>query len=59
MEITEEKVAGRIRYADDVETAPRRQMKRRNSETSSMRSGVSGRQVVDPDVILPIQFRTL
>lgn len=50
---------GRVRYADDVETGPRRQPRRRGSSVSSTRSGVSGRQTIDPDVILPIGFRTL
>jgi hypothetical protein len=50
----------RIRYADDVETGrPRRQLRHRDSDASSMRSGISGRHVIDPDVILPVQFRTL
>lgn len=56
------RVPPRIRYAEDVEAAPRRNLRRRDSNDSALSARTSrsfARREVDPSVALPIQFRTL
>lgn len=56
-----QKGEARIRYADDVEQAPRRgRLERTNSRdsTGSIRS-LSRHRMVEPNVALPIQYRTM
>jgi len=52
---------GHIRYASDIEGGPsRRALSRHNSSDSlSRRSSLSARRTVDPDIILPAEYRTL
>lgn len=53
--------SGRIRYADDVENHPRRGrdgQRRLSMDSMSIRS-VSRRRQVEPNVALPVQYRTL
>lgn len=51
----------RVQYAPDLETtSPRAAARRKDSYGSlSRRSSFSGRVAVDPDVILPVGYRTL
>ncbi|KAF2091308.1 calcium ATPase [Saccharata proteae CBS 121410] len=63
LEREDTKNQGRIRYAEDVETGPRRgTLYRRDSEGSisniSIRT-LPRRRSVDPAVVLPIEYRTL
>jgi hypothetical protein len=56
------KGSSRIQYADDVEmVSPRRMLSRelRRNSIDSVHSTVSGRRVIDPDIILPVHYRTL
>lgn len=51
----------RIRYADDVEQRPRRGRARSGSQDSmSVRSrSLSRRRTIEPNVVLPVQYRTV
>lgn len=63
MASAEEKLGARIRYADDeidVERVPRRPTVQRSSSRASSRSSKSrARNMVEPGVALPIQYRTM
>jgi hypothetical protein len=49
-----------IRYADDVEHAPRRgRLERTNSRDSISIRSISRHRMVEPNVALPIQYRTM
>ncbi|KAF2095188.1 putative H /K ATPase alpha subunit [Rhizodiscina lignyota] len=61
LEITRQQT-GRVRYADDVENHPRRERARSRShsvDSISIRSLSRGRYQVDPNVALPIEYRTM
>lgn len=63
MASAEEKLGARIRYADDeidIERVPRRPNLQRSSSRASSRSSMSrARNIVEPGVALPIQYRTM
>jgi sodium/potassium-transporting ATPase subunit alpha len=53
-----QKAETRIQW-EDVENAPRRGRPRSNSRDSMSIRSISRRRIVEPNVALPIQFRTL
>ena len=57
----QEERTGRIRYADDVENYPRGNaaLRRSLSRGSVPINPLSRRQTIDPNVVLPVQYRTL
>lgn len=60
--VDEEDRQGRINFADDIEAKPRRarqsRIRRDSGDTMSIRS-MSRRRSVEPNLVLPPQFRTL